>query len=147
MGYLRPESAIRKLLKDSAAVTATLASDQVVCTFGAASQTALYPHIQYRRINAEPLHHLGGVSSSGLWFGTSEFVVYADSPDAAIATADAMRGVLDGAEPVTVTIGGDSVTFERLFLANEEEDVFDPSDESDTRIFTITQEYEWSARP
>lgn len=147
MGYLRPESAIRKLLKDAAGVQAALGSDQVVCPLGAAGRNALYPHIQYQRLSAQPEHHLGGVSSSGLWMGRSEFTVFADSPDAAIAAADAMRTALDGAEPVTVTIGGDSVTFERLFLSNEDEETFDPADDSDTRIFTITQEYEWSARP
>ena len=147
MGYLRPESAIRKLLKDSAGVVATLASDQVVCPLGAAPRNALYPHIQYQRLSAQPMHYLGGVSSSGLWMGRSEYTVFADTADAAIATADAMRTALDGAEPVTVTIGSDSVTFERLFLSNEDEEVFDPADASDTRVFTITQEYEWSARP
>lgn len=147
MAYLRPESAMRKLLRDAAGVQAALASDLVVCPLGAAPVNALMPHIQYRRLSADTQHHLGGVSSSGLWMGRTELIVFAETLDAAVTAADAMRTVLDGAEPVTVTIGSDSVTFERLFLSNEDEEVFDPSDSSDTRIFTITQEYEWSARP
>lgn len=147
MGYLRPESAIRKLLRDSAGIQAVLPSEVTVCPLEDVPRNVAMPYITYKRMNASTAHHMGGVSNSGLWMGRTDITVFALTIDSAIAVADAIRAVLDGTEPETVTIGSDSVTFERMHLSDEDSDVYEPADASDSRVHLITQEYEWSAKP
>ena len=145
MGYLRPEYAMRKLLRESAAVIAASNTDITVCPVDDVPRDVLMPFITYLRNNAEPAHYMGGVAASGHWQGNTEFTAYAETKAAADTLADAIRATLDGAEIVTVTIGGDSVQFRRLHLMREDDETFNPADGSDSRVHTVTQEYEWSA--
>jgi hypothetical protein len=147
LAFLRPEAAMRSLIRASATVQALMDSDVTVAPVEDVPREASLPFITYRRINGSTQHHMGGVSSSGLWMGTTEIIMYADTQAAAWALADAVRGVLDGKDSGTVTVGSDSATFERCHLSNEDTDVFDPRDDSDERVHTVRQEYEWSIRP
>lgn len=147
MALLQPEKGIRSLLMASSSVQALCGATPTVAPLTAIPRNATMPYIAFQRMNAETMHHLGGVASSGLWMGSTEVTVFAESHDNAVAVAAAMRGVLDGNDNASVTISGDSVTFERLHFAEEDIEAFDPSDASDTRIHTVTQRYEWSARP
>lgn len=147
MAFLHPEFAIRKLLRDAAAVVAANNADNTVCSIDAVPRNAQMPFVTYQRIQGSTEHHMGGVTNSGLWMGNTEITAFAETYDAAMSLADAIRATLDGAEPVTVTIGGNSTTFDRIHLNREEVDVTDPSDGSDSRVVAVTQEYEWSCRP
>jgi hypothetical protein len=146
MAYLRPEYGIRKLLRESAAVIAASNADITVCPVDDVPRNVSMPFITYLRISGEPAHHLGGVDAGGFWQGRTEFVAYAETKAQADTLANAMRTTLDGAEPVTVTISADSVVFQRLHLVSEDDETFNPSDASDSRVHTVTQEYEWSTK-
>lgn len=147
MAFLHPEHALRKLIRDSAAVVAANNTENTVCSIDAVPRDVSMPFVTYQRIQASTEHHMGGVTASNLMMGTTEISAFAETYDAAVSLADAIRGALDGAEPVTVTIGGNSTTFDRLHLNREDVDVTDAKDTSDSRVVTITQEYEWSCRP
>jgi hypothetical protein len=147
MAFLHPEFAIRKLLRDAAAVVAANNADNTVCSIDAVPRNVVMPFVTYQRIQATTNHHMGGVVSSNLMMGTTEVSAFAESYEAAMTLADAIRATLDGAEIVTVTVAGNSATFERLHLNREDVDITEPSDASDSRVVTVTQEYEWSARP
>lgn len=147
MAFLLPEYAMRKLLRDDAAVQAAMNSQYTVCPVEDVPRDVEMPFITYKRLNGSTQHHMDGVASSGLWMGTSEIVCYAESFEGAYALANAARAVLDGAETVTVTVGADSCTLERLHLSNEDTEVYDPADASDSRVHVVRQEYDWSIRP
>lgn len=146
MAFLHPEFAIRKLLRDAAAVVAANNTENTVCSVEDVPRDVEMPFVTYQRIQGSTEHHMGGVTASGLMMGTTQVTAFAETYDSAMTLADAIRVTLDGAEPVTITIGSNSATFERLHLSREEVDVVDPKDASDSRVFTVTQEYEWSAR-
>lgn len=146
MAYLRPEHAFRKLLRESAAVIAASNSDITVCPVDDVPRNVAMPFVTYLRNDAAPAHYMGGVDAGGFWQGDTEFTAYAETKLAAETLANAIRTTLDGAEPVTVTISADSVTFQRVHLIREEDESFNPSDASDSRVHTVTQEYEWSAK-
>lgn len=146
MAYLRPEYAIRKLLRESAAVIAASNTEITVCPIDDVPRNVAMPFVTYSRISATPAHHLGGVDAGGFWQGSTEVVAYAETKAQADSLGTAMRTTLDGAEPVTVTISADSVTFQRLHLISEDDETFNPSDASDSRVHTVTQEYEWSTK-
>jgi hypothetical protein len=147
MAFLRPESAMRSLVRANATVQSLANADTTFCPIDDVPRNALMPFMCYQRIEASPEHHMGGVSSSGLWMGTTEISVFAETMDAACSLADAVRAVLDGNDSATVTISGNTCNFERLHLRREDIETFDPKDSSDSRVHVVTQEYEWSARP
>lgn len=147
MAFLHPEFAMRKLLRDAAAVVAANNADNTVCSIDAVPRNAVMPFVTYQRIQATTNHHMGGVVASNLMMGNTEITAFAETYEQAMTLADAIRLTLDGAEPVTVTVGSNSATFERLHMNREEVDITEPSDASDSRVVTITQEYEWSCRP
>lgn len=147
MPYLTPEFAMRKLLRDNAGVQAAINSAQTVCPVEDVPRDVDMPFATYRRLNASTQHYMGGVATSGLWMGTTEMVYYAETFEAAYSLANAARAVLDGAELATVTVGSDSCTIERMHLTNEDTEVFEPADASDSRVHVVRQEYDWSIRP
>ena len=147
MAFLHPEFAMRKLLRDAAAVVAANNADNTVCSIDAVPRNAVMQFVTYQRIQATTNHHMGGVVASNLMMGNTEITAFAETYEQAMTLADAIRLTLDGAEPVTVTVGSNSATFERLHMNREEVDITEPSDASDSRVVTITQEYEWSCRP
>jgi hypothetical protein len=79
MGYLRPEYAMRKLLRDSAAVIAASNTNITVCPVDDVPRDVVMPFITYLRNNAEPAHYMGGVAASGHWQGNTEFTAYAET--------------------------------------------------------------------
>ncbi len=147
MAFLTPEKAMRSLIRANASVQALANADTTCAPIDDIPRNALMPFIGYRRIEASTEHYMGGVAASGLWMGSSEITVFAETMDAAQSLADAVRAVLDGNDNATVTIGGNACTFERLHLSREDVQTFDPKDSSDSRVHTVTQEYEWSCRP
>lgn len=147
MAFLQPEKGIRYQLVNAAAVQAICGASPVVAPVTAIPRNAVMPFITYNRTSGSPMHYMGGVAASGLWMGSTEVTAYAETYDGAVALANAARGVLDGNDSATATISGDSVTFERLRLESETIESFDPADASDSRVHTVTQLYEWSARP
>lgn len=147
MAFLRPESAMRSLVRANATVQSLANSDTTFCPLDDVPRNAAMPFMCYQRLQAGTTHHMGGVTASGLWQGTTEITIFAETMDAACSLADAVRAVLDGNDNATVTISGNTCTFERLHLAREDVETFDGKDASDTRVHTVTQEYEWSARP
>lgn len=147
MAYLTPEYGIRALLAADASVQSTLNTANTIAPLGSIPRDEPMPYASYERLQAEPEHHMGGVSASGMWQGSTEITCWAETLDGAQSLADAVRAVLDGQEPLTGTVGGDSVTFSRMHLRTEEHDTFAPGDGSDEYVYTISQTYEWAATP
>lgn len=146
MAYLQPEDGIRELLLTETDVTDLLADD-VIAPLEDIPRTAEMPYIGIMRESADPAHHLGGVVASELWQGESEVVSFADTKVEATDLADAVRGVLDGAEVTTATVGSNSVTFTRLHLMTEQQETIRPSEGSERAVYTVIQRYGWAAQP
>lgn len=146
MAFLRPERAFRKLIRESATMQAVLNADYTVAPMDAIPRNALMPYIGYRRISGGPEHHLTGPATSGMYMGSTEFYIFAETMDSAENIAEALRSVLDAKARQTVTIGSDSVIIDRLMHETEDVEAFYPADGSDSMVYVITQEYSWSVR-
>lgn len=147
MAFLTPEYGLRSRLAADATVQSNLNSSNTIAPLDSVPRDEPFNFLTYERTNAQTEHHMGGVSSSGLWQGVTEIVAWSETLDSAQGLADAVRASLDGQESFSATVGADSVTFTRCHLQSEEVDTFASGDGSDEYVYAITQTYEWAATP
>lgn len=135
MGLLRTETALRAVLLDDLAVAALIDSR---LTRGAAPQPYAYPLGIFFRSKTIFHHHCGG--PSGLREIEVEFQWYSTTFDEVSAIVEAVETALDGFSGA-VTVDGDSVTIDTVYLVDERDGDVRIDDGSGEPLYCIQQTF------
>ncbi len=141
MAYLGPERAIRKILRDDAAVLA-LVAERIRPEKAAAGDRTAGAYIVYRDISTSSYEHSEG--ASGMAQALIQIDGYSRDWDVMIDLREKVRLALHtqrAACPATITVGGDTLYVHSLSAQGQRSIGVDPSDGSDEGIFGFSQDW------